>query len=246
MRLTVLGCSGTFPGPDAPCSSYLIEAEGFRLLLDLGSGALGSLQRHVDLLDVDALVLSHLHGDHWLDAAPYAFTRSYHPTGPAPRLPLLAPGDARDRLALAQGGVDSVDRAYELRALAPGSAEVGPFALTFARMSHPVETYGVRASYDGRTLAYSADTGPTGALVELARDADAMLCEASFPEGADHPPDLHLTGSEAGAHAAGAAVGRLLLTHIVPWGNPRCTLDAAKSAYDGPLELVQPDAHYDI
>src|ERR1700759_4417054 len=94
MRLTIIGCSGSFPGPESPASSYLLEAEGFRLLLDLGSGALGVLQRHADLYSIDAVALSHLHPDHCLDMCGYWVARRYAPGGPSPRsrsTPPIAP-----------------------------------------------------------------------------------------------------------------------------------------------------------
>src|SRR5580698_10882582 len=85
MRLTIIGCSGSFPGPESPASSYLLEAEGFRLVLDLGNGALGVLQRHASLYDIDAVALSHLHADHCLDMCGYWVARRYGPGGPQPR-----------------------------------------------------------------------------------------------------------------------------------------------------------------
>jgi glutamate racemase len=88
MRLTVLGCAGTFPGPGVPCSGYLVEHEGYRLLVDLGAGALGQLQRHIGLLDVDAVYVSHLHADHCIDLVAYSYARRYHPDGVPPVLPV--------------------------------------------------------------------------------------------------------------------------------------------------------------
>src|SRR5690348_3144956 len=88
VQLTILGCSGTFPGPTSPCSSYLFEAEGYRLLVDVGNGATGSLQACCDLLDIDAIVVSHLHGDHYLDLINYTYVRRYHPRGTPPPLPV--------------------------------------------------------------------------------------------------------------------------------------------------------------
>ena len=83
MRLTVIGCSGSYPGSDAACSAYLVEHDGFRLLLDLGNGSLGTLQNHLDPREIDALYLSHLHGDHWLDLVSLAYVREHHPDGAA-------------------------------------------------------------------------------------------------------------------------------------------------------------------
>src|SRR5487761_81872 len=99
VRLTVIGCSGSFPGPDSPASCYLVEADGFRLLLDLGNGALGALQRHAPLDGIDAVCLSHLHADHCLDLCSFWVARTYHPEGPRPRIPVYAPAGTAARMA---------------------------------------------------------------------------------------------------------------------------------------------------
>jgi len=246
VQLTVLGCSGTFPGPDSPCSSYLVESDGFRLLIDAGSGALSPLQRHAGLLQPDAAVISHLHGDHYLDLVPYVYARAYSPDGAPPALPVYATGGLAARLSDLVGGQAAlVHSAYDVRQLQAGALQVGPFALTLARMAHPVECYGMRIEAEGRSLAYSADTGPTDALVDLARDADVLLAEAGFGP-AEGPPDLHLTGRQAGQHAAAAGVGRLLLTHLVPWNDAAATREQAATAYTGPVDAVGSGDRYEI
>ena len=122
--------------------------------------------------------------------------------------------------------------------LEPGTTEIGPFRLTADRMNHPVETFGFRVEHEGWRLAYSADTGESGALVRLAAGADALLCEASFLDGQDTRPDLHLTARQAAAHAARAGVGQLVLTHLVPWNDRDRTLAEADGIYTGPLSLA--------
>ncbi|HEX8630059.1 MAG TPA: MBL fold metallo-hydrolase, partial [Catenuloplanes sp.] len=215
MRLTVLGCAGSFPGPESACSAYLVEADGFRLLIDFGSGSLSAMQRYSSLHGLDAILLTHLHGDHMLDACSYVVVRRYAPDGPYPPLPVYAPAGAPDRIVAAyspdEGPVDDV---YTFYGLQPGTFPIGPFTVTVDRVNHPIETYGVRLEHDGSVLAYSADTAPCEALVRLAQDADLFLCEASYLDGVDNPPDLHLTGREAGEAATKAGVGRLLLTHL--------------------------------
>ena len=101
-------------------------------------------------------------------------------------------------------------------------------------------------SVDGRTLAYSGDTARCDALSEQAAGADLFLCEASFLSGHDEPPGIHLTGAEAGEVAAGAAVGRLLLTHIPPWYDPQTVLAEAMGTFSGPLELARTGHVYDV
>ncbi|MBO3744501.1 MBL fold metallo-hydrolase [Streptosporangiaceae bacterium NEAU-GS5] len=249
MKVTIVGCAGSFPGPDSPNSCYLFEADGFRLVIDLGSGALGLLQRHVNLFEIDALCLSHLHADHCLDICPYHVVRTYGRRGPQPRLPVYAPADAARRLNAAYGMPDepSLETAFDFRTLTAGTFTVGPFEITTALMRHPIETYGFRVTHGGRTVAYSADTGESETLVQLAAEADLLLCEASFVEMPDLPPDLHLTGRQAAEHASKARVGALVLTHLVPWHDKEQVLREAKTGgFDGPIELAKSGAVYDL
>ncbi len=249
MKLTVLGCAGSFPGPDSPCSAYLVEAEGYRLLLDFGTGSLAVLQRVADLASIDAILLSHLHCDHMLDACSYVVVRRYAPDGPYPQLPVYGPAGVRERLTAVYGAPDEgpIDDVYTFHTLRPGSREIGPFQVDVERVNHPVETYGARITHAGRVLAYSADTAMCEALLRLADHADAFLCEASYLDGRQNPPDLHLTGGEAGSIATKAGVGRLLLTHLVQaWGDPAETLEAAATAFAGPVNLVRSGDTFDI
>jgi ribonuclease BN (tRNA processing enzyme) len=247
--VTVIGCSGSFPGPDSPASCYLVEADGFSLLLDLGSGALGSLQRHKSLYDIDAVCLTHLHADHCLDLCGYWVARTYCPDGPRPKIPIYGPVDTADRMARAYD-LDpdpGMREAFDFEPLRCGPRRIGPFTVTTAPMSHPVDAYGFRIEYDGRVVAYSGDTGACDDLIGLARDADLFLCEASFLDRPNLPTGLHLTGREAGEHAARAGVGTLVLTHLVPWNDPRRSLDeATASGFDGRIELARRGAVYDL
>jgi ribonuclease BN (tRNA processing enzyme) len=252
-----VGCSGSFPGPGSPASCYLVEAEGFRLLIDLGSGALGAAQRYAGLYEIDAVCVSHLHADHCLDLCDYSVARRFHPDGPKPPVPVYAPPRAALRLGLALGADPAADaqqdadpyhgiaEAFSFTTITPGVMEIGPLRVTAAHMNHPVETFGFRLEHRGRSLAYSADTGQSDALVDLAAGADVLLCEASFVEPADGdaqplPEGLHLTGRQAGQHAARAGVGQLVLTHLVPWNDESRTLDEAGQAFSGPLSLAAP------
>ena len=248
MRLTVLGCSGSYPGPESPCSGYLLEQDGFRLVVDLGTGALGPLQRSIDLLDIDAVYVSHLHADHCLDLVGLSYARRYHPDGEPAPLPVYGPQGLGDRICAAFEAPppDRLAPVYDFREVPVGTSRIGPFTVTTARMNHPVECHGLRIEADGRSLAYSADTGATARLVALAEGADVLLCEASWPDAPDRPGGLHLSGREAGEHAASARVGRLLLTHLVPWADRDAIAAEARQAYDGPLEVVRCGASYEV
>ncbi len=141
---------------------------------------------------------------------------------------------------------DRLRHVYDVREVPVGQQEIGPFTVTTARMNHPVECHGLRVEAGGRTLVYSGDTARSKRLVELAAGADAFLCEASWPDAPDRPGGLHLSGREAGEHAARAGVGRLLLTHLMPWADPEAMLAEAREAYDGPLEVVRSGAAYEV
>ena len=140
------------------------------------------------------------------DACSYVVVRRYAPDGPYPAIPVYAPGR---RARAGVGAAAATARARSTTSTpsttcAPGTFDVGPFAVTVDRVNHPVETYGVRIEHGGRVLAYSADTAPCDALNRLAQNADLFLCEASYLDGEDNPPDLHLTGRDAGEAAARA------------------------------------------
>jgi ribonuclease BN (tRNA processing enzyme) len=250
MKLTVVGCSGSFPSTESACSSYLVEADDFRLLLDMGNGALGELQRHCGLYDLDAVLLSHLHADHCIDMCGYFVARYYrHDGGPPQSIPVYGPEGTEARLALAHGDLPDekcMSEVFEFRTLTPGRIEIGPFTVHTERVSHPVEAYAVRLEHGGRSLTYSGDTGPCKALLDLADGTDLFLCEASFTHGKEDVPELHLNGREAGEYATRAGAGRLVLTHVPPWTDPQVNLADAAAVYRGPVDLARPGAVYEI
>jgi ribonuclease BN (tRNA processing enzyme) len=250
--LTVLGCSGSTPGPDSPASGYLLEADGYRLVLDLGQGAFGALQRHVRPADVDAVVVSHLHADHCLDLTAYIVALRYggagfRSPGPGGRISIVGVPGTRDRLEAAYDPVARKLGLHEIFAFAtPTAGDLGPFAVSYARMNHPTPTNAIRVAFGDRTLVYSADTGVSDALVELAQGADVLLCEASVGPDEHQIPNLHLSGREAGEHAARAGVGKLIVTHVPPWNSRQVAAGEAAEAFDGIVEIAAPDAKYPI
>jgi ribonuclease BN (tRNA processing enzyme) len=241
MELTVVGCAGSFPRADSAASCYLVEAEGFRLVIDLGNGALGALQRYAELDEIGVVCLSHLHGDHCVDLGAYAVARQYGPGGPLAPLPVYGPPGAAEQLGPVFGSVaEELAERFTFMDLDAGRREIGPFSVTTARMNHPVQTFGFRVEYGGWVFAYSADTGESEELVGLAEAADLLLCEASFIDGPGNPVGVHLTGRQAGEHAAKAGVGELVLTHLVAWHDPEALLSEAAAVYGGPVSLARP------
>lgn len=252
MRLTVVGCSGSYPGPASPASCYLVEAEHegrtWRVVLDLGSGALGALHRYIDPSTLDGVLLSHLHPDHYFDLSGLYVMWKYHPDGPRRRIPVWGPSGTARQVAVAYGLAPDpgMSTEFDFHAYDDEPFVLGPFTVRPRRVVHPVTAYGLRVEAGGRTLAYSGDTGPCPQLGELAKDADLMLAEAAFREGEPNPPDLHLTGADAGRAATEAGAARLVLTHVPPWHEPAAALAEARATYDGPLDLAACGATYDL
>ena len=258
MRLTVVGCSGSVPGPESPASAYLLTSGEAHLLLDFGSGALGPLQRHIKPTDLAAVVLTHLHADHCLDLCSYVVYRRHGKVSPGKRergrdpMPVLGPAGAAARIAAAYGpdagsSPDLSDVVAFGDLVDGGRWQLGPFSIEAARVRHSVEAYAVRVEADGASVVYSGDTGPCQALADLAHGCDLLLCEASRSAADDDgQADAHLTGREAGTVASKAEVGRLLLTHIPPWTDNLGVLGEACETFRGLVEIAAPSSRYDL
>jgi ribonuclease BN (tRNA processing enzyme) len=250
MKLTIVGMSGSYPGPDSPASCYLLEQEyaggTHRVVIDLGSGSLGALQRHVDLADVDAVLLSHLHADHCLDMCGFYVFRRYYAQARTQLIPVYGPSGTSERLAHAYDlpPTPGMTGEFDFRAYADQPFDLGPLRVTAIPVVHPVPSYGLRVESDGALLAYSGDTGACDALLDIADGADLFLCEASFIVGGENPEGLHLTGREAADYATRGKAQLLVLTHVPPIVDPQRVLDDAKPAYDGPIDLAVSGATY--
>jgi ribonuclease BN (tRNA processing enzyme) len=263
MRLVVVGCAGSFAGPASHASSYLVQAEDgtgrtWTIVLDLGSGAFGGLQRVVDPFALDAIAISHLHPDHFVDLCGLYVYRRYHPehgvvrTGRLDPLVVWGPEATERRLAAAYGTEADEDmrsafvfRTWDTRR----PTRIGPFELEPFRVEHPVEAYGIRVTGPSSlhpnqqaTLAYTGDTDACDGAVELARGVDLLLAEAAFEDGRDAVRGVHLTGSRAGELATAAGAGRLVLTHLPAWNDPERVAAAARGTYVGPLAVAAPGA----
>jgi ribonuclease BN (tRNA processing enzyme) len=264
MRLTVLGKSPSWQDAGGACSGYLIEEDDTAVLVDCGNGVFSKLRERIDYVDVGAVVISHLHADHFLDLVPYAYALTYAPRQQpvpvggwpgtdCPACPALhAPPGARDvfrRVVGAWGNEDLIEKAFELREYDPAEEiEIGPIRISFKPVPHFTETFAMSISStngSGR-IVYGADCSPTDALAEFARDADLMLVEATLPRPERTGMRGHLTPKEAGGHARGAAAKRLLLVHISDELDADWARDEAAEAFGGPVEVAREGASFDV
>src|SRR5215207_6303099 len=264
MRLTVLGKSPSWQDAGGACSGYLIQEGATTLLVDCGNGVFAKLRQHVDYVDVDAVVLSHLHADHFLDLVPYSYALTYAPRQQpvpvdrwpgtdSPACPMLhAPPGARDlfrQVVGAWGNQDLIEKAFELIEYDPSDEiEIGPIRIRFQAVPHFTETFAMSissANGSGR-IVYGADSSPTEALAEFARDADLMLVEATLPRPERTGMRGHLTPEEAGDHARGAGAKQLLLVHISDELDWEWARDQAAEAFGGPVEVARAGAVYEV
>ena len=229
MKLTVLGCDGSYPGPGGAASGYLVQAGGTTVWLDAGSGTLANLQRHIGLDQVDAVILSHEHPDHWTDVHGYAVACEYAIGRSG--VPVYAPASVR---AVA----DDHGPVLAWQVVEDGSdVSIGALRCRFSRTDHGNETLAVRMEGDGRALGYSADSGPGWSLEALGPGLDLALCEATFLRDREGTVK-HLSGRQAGESARAAAVGRLMVTHVWPTIPSERVADEAAEAFGRGVEIA--------
>lgn len=240
LGLTVFGCSGTHPKAGVACSSYLVEADGHRLLLDCGNGSLVNLQQRIDVAALDGLLLSHLHPDHFADIYGLYYALRFHRDGPR-SLPVYAPAGAEAHIGQLLDSYDELSKICGFRTVAAGDRlESGPLSLELFPGDHPVESLAVRITAGDRTLAYSGDSGPTPGLVDCARGADLFLADCTWLErDGPHPASLHMTGAQAGKVAAEAGVRSLLVTHVFPANDPLEVAAEAARVFGGDVRVAR-------
>ncbi len=239
-RLTVLGCAGTHPGPERVCSSYLVEADGARLLMDCGNGSLANLQKRCDVAEVDAVLISHLHPDHFADLYGLYYALRFHPDGPQ-SLPVYAPTGAQVFVGQLLPGDELFGAHLEFHSAAAGQRlGIGPFDLELFAADHSVETLAPRVRLNGKVLAYSADSGATPTLVDCAGGADVFVCDSSWLErGGPYPTGVHMTGAQAGELAAHAGAATLVVTHVYPSNDPAEVAAEAAASFDGRVVVAE-------
>jgi ribonuclease BN (tRNA processing enzyme) len=221
LHLTVLGSSNAVPRPGRACSSYLVEGGGRAIVVDLGSGALGNLYRHRSAESIDAVVISHMHADHFLDIIPLRYALKYAPRTHGKKIALWLPEGGEEILRgiaaafVPESPYDFLSEVFDVGTYDAALAlRVGEMRVRFAPTTHYISTFAVRCEAGGRSVTYSADTAPSQSVVRLAHECDLFLCEATLRSGdADSAPRGHSSAREAGEMAQEAGVAKLLLTH---------------------------------
>jgi ribonuclease BN (tRNA processing enzyme) len=264
VKLTVLGKSPSWQDAGGACSGYLITDEDFALLLDCGNGVFSKLRQHRDYVDIDAVAISHLHADHFLDLVPFSYALTYAPrqqpvpvagypgTANPARPRLIAPRGATEtfrRVVGAWGNEDLIENAFELCEYEPNATvEAGPLRLHFHEVPHFTETFAVDISSrnGGGRLTYGADCRPGDELVDIARETDLLIVEATLPRPERTGVRGHLTPAEAGEHARRAAAKRVLITHISDELDHDWAREQASTAFGSEVEVAREGAVYEV
>lgn len=241
LRITVLGCSGTYSSGESSCSAYLVQTDTTSVLLDAGPGGSIELQRQIALADLDAIVVSHEHADHWTElptlhhAFRYGIGRAHVPTF----------GTAGTRALLEAILPKALEESFEWTTIdATSTLAIGDQHWTFSATDHPVETLAVRVEAGGRSLAYSADTGPDWSPAEFGAPVDLIVYETTLPVSLEDSEIPHVSGRQAGDRAAAAGIGTLVITHVPPGENVTERKAAAEAAFGRAVEVAVPGRRF--
>jgi ribonuclease BN (tRNA processing enzyme) len=237
LRVTVIGCSGTYSSAESSCSSYLVQTDTTSVLLDAGPGSSIELQKHLAFADIDAIVLSHEHPDHWTEM-PSMYHAFRFGIGRA-HVPVF--GTAGTRILLDASCEGATGYTFDWETIdASSTVTVGDITLTFSETDHPVETLAIRAQSGGVSLGYSADTGPGWSPVSFNAPIDVFIYEVSLRVDMEERGIPHISGRQAGIRATAANIPHLVLTHIPPGEDPAERNSATTAEFSGIIDIAAP------
>lgn len=237
MKLTIIGCWGGYPKANDASSGYLVEHDGFQLLLDCGSGVLAKMQNVIEPEQLDAVIISHYHPDHIADIGVLQHARLIQGLLGKKMSSLPIYGHLLD-----VRGFEMLSYKDITAGVAYKSNEeliVGPFTVRFLQTDHPVPCFAMRIEAAGKILVYTADTSYKQELNDFCQNADVLLCECNFYKDQDGKGAGHMTSYDAGNLAQTAGVKQLILTHLPHYGDIRQLVMEAKEKYSGPIELAK-------
>ncbi|MEX1172117.1 MAG: MBL fold metallo-hydrolase [Chloroflexota bacterium] len=248
MELQVLGAGPAYTDrPGASGAAYLLTTHEAALVLDLGQGSFPRLAGAMEPSRLTAVVVSHLHPDHFIDLVALRHYLRWE-FDPPRRVRVIGPDGLVDRLDALHAEPGFAAATLDVEPLIPGTYDVGDLALEAGHVTHTDDSYGFRVSCgaDGPGLVYSGDCGRAEDLDGLVRPGDALLCEVSFGAGPVPPGAQHLDGRAVGDLARRTGAGRVLLTHLQMGHDEGETINAVRDRFDGPVALVSPGDRFII
>lgn len=234
LKLTIIGHWGGFPYVGEATSGYLIEHDNYKLLLECGSGVISSLQKAIDLKDLDAVLITHYHYDHFCDIGPlqYAWQIKTQLKEINKSLPIYAPEGEFFKLLKWE------DYTYGVSFDENSLLELGPFKISFIKNNHPLEAYSVKIRCNDKVLAFTSDTSYFEELAHFFKASDLLISECSFYEDMDGTKAGHLNSAQAGILAEKANVKKLILTHLPHFGDRSNLIKQANKNYKGEALLA--------
>jgi ribonuclease BN (tRNA processing enzyme) len=246
LKLTVLGSCGGYPEPGRACSGFLLQQGPTNIWIDAGAGTLDALTRILNLDDLEAVLLSHTHPDHWTDL-PIALHRIAVTRGGKeyPSLAIYGPPEWPVSTGIARQWYSRDGSTYHPITLEDGQTfRIDRCDVNVATVEHGMPAFAMRFDDGDSVFVYSADTAPCPALVEIARGADLFLCESTLPPGQETP--ISMNPAQAGQIALDADVRRLVLTHLLPGIDPAESCRIAASVFGGPVSHAYPGTVFEI
>jgi ribonuclease BN (tRNA processing enzyme) len=247
VHLDVIGAGPAYTDrPGASGASYLLRLADASLLLDLGQGSFARLAATIDPATLAAVVVSHLHPDHFIDLV--ALRHYLRWEQPRRRVRVIGPDGLDDRLDALHDEPGFSAAALDVEVLTEGTFRVASFEIQAVRVRHTSSSFGFRVSEAATAgasparpgLVYSGDCGRAEDLDTLVRPGDTLLSEVSFGPGPVVPGAEHLDGPAVGDLATRVGAGRVLLTHLQMGYDRAATVESVKARFDGPVELVDP------
>jgi ribonuclease BN (tRNA processing enzyme) len=237
MELTVLGFWGGYPKQNGASSGYLLQHDGFQLLIDCGSGVLSKLQNKIQPEELNAVLISHYHPDHFADIGVLQHARLIQGfLGKRfPCLPIY--GHHFDQTEFHKLTYKEVTKG---QAYNPNEIlQVGPFHVSFLKTNHPVPCYAMRIETDGKVIVYTGDSSFKEEFIEFSKNADLLLCECNFYGSQNGTTSGHMNSFDAGKLAQQAAVKQLILTHLPHYGDITDLVSEASQEYSGSIKLAE-------
>ncbi|MDZ5470226.1 MBL fold metallo-hydrolase [Bacillus sp. 31A1R] len=237
MKLITIGSWGGYPKANEASSGYILEHEGFHLLVDCGSSVLSKLQNFIQPEELDAVILSHYHPDHIADIGVLQHARLIQGFlgKEMETLPIYA--HTLDEPEFAKLTYKDITKGtpYDPN----GTLTVGPFQIQFLMTNHPVPCYAMRFEAAGKSIIYTADTSFKEGFIPFSKNADLLLCECNFYSNQDGKNAGHMNSHDAGHLASEAAVKQLVLTHLPHYGNLPDLITEASQKYNGSVSLAE-------
>lgn len=244
MRVIPIGIWGGYPNKNEATSAFLIEQDGFRCLVDCGSGVLAAVQNYIELRNLDAVMISHYHPDHIADIGVLQHAAMVGMQLKEWNTPLFIYAHDKDLEEFKKLSYKGVTEGRAIRVAE--TLELGPWQVSFCETIHPVYCLAMKFTADGKTVVFTADTSWKKELIDFSRESDLLVAEANLYEKHLGIIQGHMSGSQAGKLAELASAKQLLLTHLPQYGELEEVLEAAKSRYTGQVEFAVIGKTYEV